>query len=112
MKNISNDVYLITFLLKKFLWSCNSIHETFDIIVNDEKKEINFDIKIKSGHVDDCFVHLYSFCKNKKEIKEENKCIVNLQFTNIEWDALPYEIINAITDMAFDRGINAYSYYA
>ena len=111
MKYINNGC-TITFLLKKFLGSCNSIHENFDIIVNDEKKEINFDIKIKSGQVEDCFVHLYSFCKNKKEIKEENKCIVNLQFTDIEWDALPYEIINTITDMAFDRGINAYSYYA
>jgi hypothetical protein len=103
---------MIAFLLKEFLGSCNSIYETFDIIVNDEKKEINFDIKIKSGHADDCFVHLYSFCKNKKETKEGNKCIVNLQFADIEWDALPYEIINVIRDMAFSRGLNAYSYYA
>jgi hypothetical protein len=100
---------MIAFLLKKFLRSCYSIHETFDIIVNDEKKEICFDIKIKSGYVDDFFVNLHYFCKNKEETKEGNKCIVNCKLTDAEWGALPYEIINTIIDMAFSRGLNSRS---
>ena len=102
---------MIAFLLKKFLWSCNSIHETFDIIVNDEKKEICFDVETRSGYRDDFFIHLHCFCKNKEETKEGSKCIVNCKFTDVEWDELPNEIINVIMDMAFSRGIVAYSYY-
>jgi hypothetical protein len=111
MKNINNGC-TITFLLKKFLGSCDSIHKTFDIIVNDEKKEISFDVKIKSGYADDFFVYLLWFCKNPEEIKEGNKCIVNLQFTDVEWDRLSNMIINAMCNMAFERGISSYSYYA